>query len=280
MKCSFCGSLISGRPPTDWRVLRGLVLCPECRHRRFRRKRLTMAVAEPVGAEWREFNAVFSEALGQATLLPVPNEGWQLTMADGQPLAHVSIRHRWWALRLRSSGWSRGRKAVYERIASGEALAGEFLLFRRRIVKEFTEQAFDLFCKTAVWLPSDLPDAAGAVVRAPSTRLPRVRREQNIEEISLARLRAAVRTNRISFPSQVPAFPGCGQPDLQRKLVQLYFVLGWSGSDIGARYGLTPQRVQLALNAWKLRAARAGYLQHITEPTDEPAAASFQEEQA
>jgi hypothetical protein len=85
----------------------------------------------------------------------------------------------------------------------------------------------------------------------------------NIERLNIPMLRRAIRANRISFPSQVPVFPKHDRADLQRKMVQLYFLLGWSCSRIGERYNLRRQRVQQILNAWKQRAVQVGYLQAI-----------------
>jgi hypothetical protein len=85
----------------------------------------------------------------------------------------------------------------------------------------------------------------------------------NIERLNIPMLRRAIRANRISFPSQVPVFPKHDRADLQRKMVQLYFLFGWSCSRIGARYSLRRQRVQQILNAWKQRAVQVGYLQPI-----------------
>jgi hypothetical protein len=86
---------------------------------------------------------------------------------------------------------------------------------------------------------------------------------RNIERLKINTLRSAIRCNRISFPSQVPVFPKHDRPDLQRKMVQLYFLFGWSCRRIGARYGLRRQRVQQVLNVWKRRAVQMGYLQSI-----------------
>jgi len=96
-----------------------------------------------------------------------------------------------------------------------------------------------------------------------SRRVPHRDQEPNIHVMSLNRLREAIRSNSISFPAQVPVFEKHDRPDLQQKLVQLYFVLGWSCMDIAARYGLIRQRVQQILNTWKRRAVDMGYVQHI-----------------
>jgi hypothetical protein len=87
--------------------------------------------------------------------------------------------------------------------------------------------------------------------------------EPQIDHWKLSRLREAVRTNRVSFPSQVPIFAKHDRPDLQRKMVQLYFVLGWNCVAIAGRYGMIRQRVQQILNTWKRRAVQMGYIQNI-----------------
>jgi hypothetical protein len=87
--------------------------------------------------------------------------------------------------------------------------------------------------------------------------------ETNLSEMRIDDLRDAIRQNQVTFPSQVPTFPKHDRPDLQRKLVQLYFVLGWSGPKIGVRYGLRRLRVQQILNAWKRRAVELGYIQSV-----------------
>ena len=81
--------------------------------------------------------------------------------------------------------------------------------------------------------------------------------------MTIAELREAIRANWVSFPSQVPAFPTHYRPDVQQKIVQLYFVLGWSCKGIASRYGHTHQWVRQVLNTWKRRAADMGYIQPI-----------------
>ena len=87
--------------------------------------------------------------------------------------------------------------------------------------------------------------------------------DRNIEGLEINILRKAVRANRVTFPSQVPVFPKHDRADLQRKFVQLYFLLGGNCNRIRARYGLRRQRVQQVLNAWKRRAVQTGYIQPI-----------------
>jgi hypothetical protein len=76
-------------------------------------------------------------------------------------------------------------------------------------------------------------------------------------------LRQALRENLVSFPSQVPVFGKQSRPDLQQKIVVLYFVRGWTMDDIAQRFGLGRQRMGQILTAWRLRAVKEGYLQAI-----------------
>jgi len=106
-------------------------------------------------------------------------------------------------------------------------------------------------------------------VSAPSRALPvyrtraRSQSTENIEDFSLNELRRKIRQNRVSFPAQVPTFAKHDRPDLQRKTVQLYFLLGWSCDRIAQRHGLLRQRVQQILSTWKRRAIQMGYIQEI-----------------
>jgi hypothetical protein len=88
-------------------------------------------------------------------------------------------------------------------------------------------------------------------------------RQPDLERLNISLLRKAIRSNRFSFPSQVPVFSKHDRPDLQSKIVLLYFLLGWSCSRIGARYRLRRQRVQQILSTWARRAIEIGYLQRI-----------------
>jgi DNA-binding response OmpR family regulator len=76
-------------------------------------------------------------------------------------------------------------------------------------------------------------------------------------------LRKAVRKQQVSFPSQAPTFERHDRPDLQWRLAQLYFVLGWRCEWIAKRYNLAPQRVRQILMTWKRRAVEMGYIQYI-----------------
>ncbi len=84
--------------------------------------------------------------------------------------------------------------------------------------------------------------------------------EMNLCKMRISQLRGAIRNNQVSFPSQVPMFPKHDRPDLQRKLAQLYFVLGWSAGRIGARYVLGRSRAQQILNTWRRRAVFKPFL--------------------
>jgi|SRR5271165_832823 len=87
--------------------------------------------------------------------------------------------------------------------------------------------------------------------------------ETRLCEMRLDHLRKAIRKNQVTFPSQVPMFTKHDRPDLQQKLTQLYFILGWSAAKIGARFGISRLRVQQILNTWKRRAVEVGYIQTV-----------------
>jgi hypothetical protein len=59
--------------------------------------------------------------------------------------------------------------------------------------------------------------------------------ETNLSQMRIDDLRDAIHQNQVTFPSQVPTFAKHDRPDLQRKLVQLYFALDWSCPKIGVR---------------------------------------------
>jgi hypothetical protein len=87
--------------------------------------------------------------------------------------------------------------------------------------------------------------------------------EISLYELRLDQLRKLIRANGVSFPSPVPTFAWHDRPDLQWKLVQLYFVRGWSCERIAPRYGLIRQRVCQILKTWKRRAVEMGYIEYI-----------------
>lgn len=74
-------------------------------------------------------------------------------------------------------------------------------------------------------------------------------------------LRAAIRENFVSFPSQIPAFTQRG--DMRERIVQLYFVRGWEIKAVCERFGLSRSTVRKLLSDWKARAVGAGYIQEI-----------------
>jgi hypothetical protein len=74
-------------------------------------------------------------------------------------------------------------------------------------------------------------------------------------------LRAAIKRNLVSFPSQIPPFMKRGE--IQERMVQLYFVRGWRMRAIGERYGLSKSAVRKLLSEWRIRAIAAGYIQDI-----------------
>jgi hypothetical protein len=95
--------------------------------------------------------------------------------------------------------------------------------------------------------------------------------------MDLARLtnhtvRLSIWNQRVSFPSQIPAFEKQTRSDIQRRVVDLYFVRGWSFREIGNRYSLTPQRIMQIVDKWRIRAVTLGYIQEI--PLEDPIPAS------
>jgi len=94
--------------------------------------------------------------------------------------------------------------------------------------------------------------------------------QSTLNSLRLDQLRAAVRANLVTFPSPVPTFDRHDRPDLQWRIVQLYFVFGWAHETIAVRYGLAHQRVAQILKTWKLRAVETGYVQCIPLPEPLP----------
>jgi hypothetical protein len=86
---------------------------------------------------------------------------------------------------------------------------------------------------------------------------------KNLMDLRLDQLREAIRANLVSFPSPPPVFDKHDRPDLQWKLVELYFVMGWNCEPIAQRYGLIRQRIGQILKAWKRRAIEMGYIQYL-----------------
>jgi hypothetical protein len=273
MTCGFCGRFTRIEPlPPGWRIHGSLVFCRQCRRQRFRLRFISMTVAEPVGAEWQEFRVALEKTWRHATPLLLTKQAWELTTVRSQHIARIFIGDQWWVLCLHDAKWSHARREIYEKIASGQAAAGELLLYPRsaydgRIHNRPSNdlRPYEIECKTEAWLPRDpeqlatLHGGLNGEADRPDARI----RNRSIGEIDLGNLRRAIRANWISFPSQVPSFPGGGQANLQQKVVQLYFLMGWSCARIATRYGLTQERVRDVLRAWKRRAANAGYLQHI-----------------
>jgi len=88
----------------------------------------------------------------------------------------------------------------------------------------------------------------------------------DVNLMSLARLRKAVRANRVSFPSQVPQFVRNAPPGLQCHSVQLYFLSGWSCQDIATRYGFSRFYIWQIVSEWKRYAVALGFIQEIPPP--------------
>jgi len=76
-------------------------------------------------------------------------------------------------------------------------------------------------------------------------------------------LRMAVRQNLVTFPAQIRSFAKRASGDLPERIVQLYFVRGWSVCCICNRYGLSKASVHKVLADWRIRAVESGYIQEV-----------------
>jgi hypothetical protein len=78
-----------------------------------------------------------------------------------------------------------------------------------------------------------------------------------------ALLRTAITRNLVTFPAQIQPFMKRTIGDLQERIIQLYFVRGWSVRNICDRYGMSKAMVHKLLAEWRIRAVESGYIQEI-----------------
>jgi hypothetical protein len=95
--------------------------------------------------------------------------------------------------------------------------------------------------------------------------------DMELDSIRLDLLQEAVRSNKVSFPSQVPVFVRHATPDLQCRVVQLYFIHGWSCGRIAKRYGYVRNYIWGVVNEWRRHAVALGYIQ-VIPPFPQPQA--------
>lgn len=76
-------------------------------------------------------------------------------------------------------------------------------------------------------------------------------------------LRTAVTRNLVTFPAQIQPFMKRTSGDLQERIVQLYFVRGWTVRSICERYAMSKAMVHKLLAEWRVRAIESGYIQEI-----------------
>jgi transposase-like protein len=76
-------------------------------------------------------------------------------------------------------------------------------------------------------------------------------------------LRTALKRNLVTFPAQIRPLSKRASGDLQERIVQLYFVRGWTVRDICDRYGSSKAIVQNLLAEWRIRAIECGYIQEV-----------------
>lgn len=68
----------------------------------------------------------------------------------------------------------------------------------------------------------------------------------------------------MTFPSQMVRLSNSGHgSDMPERIVQLYFVHGWSVASLGRRYRLSKKGVEDTLTRWRHRAVAAGFIQEI-----------------
>jgi hypothetical protein len=80
---------------------------------------------------------------------------------------------------------------------------------------------------------------------------------------AIDQVRTAIHANQITFPVPVPVFPCQQKADVQWRLVELYFVRGWTPAKLAERYRISSTRVRQSLRSWVRRATALGYLQPI-----------------
>jgi len=154
MTCSFCERRrVVEELSHGWKTCNGLVLCPQCRRRRYRLRSLTLTVAESAGDQWREFRAALDAALGQKQEMCIHDPAWKLTDEQGRPAICVSIADRWWTLSLHDARWPHGRRADFARIASGGALPGDLTLSCKLFAN--SRASAGVVCRTVAWLPRE-----------------------------------------------------------------------------------------------------------------------------
>lgn len=116
-------------------------------------------------------------------------------------------------------------------------------------------------------------------VAEPSTNLANTSRDDRvlrIEDIKSAEssdflltcgnagVRAAIRRNAVTFPSQMVRLRGSGEEnDEPERIVHLYFICGWSVGSLSQRYGLSRKQIEDILTRWRQRAIAAGFIQEI-----------------
>ncbi len=88
----------------------------------------------------------------------------------------------------------------------------------------------------------------------------------NLDKLRLDQLQEAIRSNQVSFPSQVPVFIKHAAGKQQCHIVTLYFVMGWSCDRIAKRYNVTRQHIWQMVSEWRRLAVALGYLQVIPPP--------------
>lgn len=76
-------------------------------------------------------------------------------------------------------------------------------------------------------------------------------------------LQRAIQKNYVSFPAQAPVYNKQARADIQWRLAVLYFVHGWSLSEVARRYKISRERAGQIVKAWRVLCVESGYIQEI-----------------
>jgi hypothetical protein len=89
-----------------------------------------------------------------------------------------------------------------------------------------------------------------------------------LSSCSNAVLREAIQSNVVTFPSQVMWLGSREGGDVGRRIIQLYFISGWSVQRISDRYLISKTGVHRILREWRRRAMAVGFLQGVQSDSE------------
>src|SRR4051794_13430658 len=149
------------------------------------------------------------------------------------------------------------------RLGPARSVTGRFLCRPLRTPFEFgTAIAAKALCRRQL-RPSTVFMSPGNTTAVPEKDHRSVASPDLEKPWTVRALRRAIRAHLVTFPSQVPVFSRVHRPDIQWRVVLLYFVRGWSSSRIGERYKIGRIRTVQILRQWAERAIQLGYVATI-----------------